>query len=410
MLIKITNFGPIKEFHFDLNKDFIVLFGKNNVGKSYSLSIVYLVLKNLLDMEADSIIQREISEDFNKLSEINSTNMGEIFYPIIENLTDNIEESLYNTYGEFDKLISRFRDDFKPIITIKKKYGELILEIQHDKLSIKEFSPILDRNVKEESTFFLYDEYIGKTKQDLSLIFLPASRTGLYQSLSNLSQIIVELSKNRRFVTKKFELLTISEPVSDYFLGLSNIQTKVSKSNNIILDIVNDIENNILKGKVEFDDVSKKIFYKPQNTDLKLDISLTSSMVSELSPIICYLKYVVAFSSSKTILFIEEPESHLHPEAQVQLMDIFAKLVKVGVKIIMTSHSDYMFNKMNNLILEKKIELNSSQAIIFKETQVGTIAKEIPQDLLGIDDENFLEITEQLFNEKMDLVEKYNNV
>jgi len=54
--------------------------------------------------------------------------------------------------------------------------------------------------------------------------------------------------------------------------------------------------------------------------------------------------------------------------------------------------------------------LSSSQAIIFKEMQTGTIAKEITQDSLGIDDENFVEITERLFNEKIELVEKYNDV
>jgi predicted ATPase len=74
-------------------------------------------------------------------------------------------------------------------------------------------------------------------------------------------------------------------------------------------------------------------------------------------------------------------------------MEIFAKLIKANVKIIMTSHSDYMFNKMNNLILERQLDIASLQAIVFKETSNGdTIAKEIPTDLLGIDDENFLEI------------------
>ena len=64
-----------------------------------------------------------------------------------------------------------------------------------------------------------------------------------------------------------------------------------------------------------------------------------------------------------------------------------------------------MFNKMNNLILEEKIDIAFTQAIVFKETPAGSIAKEIPTDSLGIDDENFLEIAETLFNEKLELVE-----
>jgi len=305
-------------------------------------------------------------------------------------------------------------------VTVTKNRGELTLEVQEKRLWLKTFLPLTDNVVAMnkffeerleedrylgEPLFFLYDEYLGKAKRETSLFFFPASRTGLYQGLNAFSQIMVELSKSRRFVTKKFELPSISEPVSDYFLGLSNIQPRKPKKNHAISNIVNEIEQTIIKGEVMFDDTTKKIFYKPQHGDLVLDISFASSMVSELSPIVCYLKYVVAFLDSKSVIFIEEPEAHLHPETQVQLMEIFAKLVNANVKIIMTSHSDYMFNKMNNLILEEKIDIAFTQAIVFKETPAGSIAKEIPTDSLGIDDENFLEIAETLFNEKLELVE-----
>src|SRR6218665_1906412 len=49
MKIAINNLGPIKRFEFDLSKDINVLFGKNNVGKSYAITAVYLLIKNLLN-------------------------------------------------------------------------------------------------------------------------------------------------------------------------------------------------------------------------------------------------------------------------------------------------------------------------------------------------------------------------
>lgn len=45
MKIKIVNFGPIKEFEFDLSKKLIVTYGDNNIGKSYAMQVVYLLLK-----------------------------------------------------------------------------------------------------------------------------------------------------------------------------------------------------------------------------------------------------------------------------------------------------------------------------------------------------------------------------
>ena len=41
MKIKIERFGPIREFTYDLDKDLIITYGNNNIGKSYAMQIVY---------------------------------------------------------------------------------------------------------------------------------------------------------------------------------------------------------------------------------------------------------------------------------------------------------------------------------------------------------------------------------
>ena len=139
-----------------------------------------------------------------------------------------------------------------------------------------------------------------------------------------------------------------------------------------------------------------------------LELSLTSSMVSELAPLVCYLKYIVAFAESKSLLFIEEPEAHLHPEVQVQLLEILAKLVKTNVKLVMTCHSNYMFNQMNNLILDGTIANTSTQVIVLKNTNEGSEAVNMPVNRLGIADENFVETAEAIFNRKLEIIEKLN--
>jgi len=459
MQIKIRNFGPVKEFNFDLTKDFVVIFGKNNLGKSYAISAVYLVLKNLLNMKTDRIGKDDVlsrlvlsfqvdemrvynaalslkkllkEQELEEIKESFYNTFDNMLFPLFQELLEEIEESFYNT---FDNMTNQFSKKI-PSVTFKKGLNKFTMEIQEKKLvpqttkivaeinelfrkyyeypqealteGDEELRADIDR-VLEQALFFLDNEYLGKVKKETSLIFLPASRSGLYQGLNSLSQIMVELSKSRRFVSKKLELPNISEPCSDYFLGLSSLQPRNLKNDNPILGIVNEIEQKILFGEVIFDEVTKKMFYKPHQTDLVLDISATSSMVSELSPIVCYLKYQVAVANSKSIIFIEEPEANLHPEAQVQLMEILAKLVKANVKIVITSHSDYLFNKLNNLILEGKIDTASIQATVLKETPQGSIAKDVPIDKLGIDDENFLEIAEDIFNEKLALIEKLND-
>ncbi|WP_140367522.1 AAA family ATPase, partial [Vibrio parahaemolyticus] len=54
MNITIKNFGPVRDFTIDLNKDFHLLVGKNNIGKSYAITAVYLIVKSFLEMSSHS--------------------------------------------------------------------------------------------------------------------------------------------------------------------------------------------------------------------------------------------------------------------------------------------------------------------------------------------------------------------
>jgi hypothetical protein len=53
---------------------------------------------------------------------------------------------------------------------------------------------------------------------------------------------------------------------------------------------------------------------------------------------------------SKLTLFIEEPEIHLHPSAQVAMVEILAFLVRHGFRVVMTTHSLTVLYAVNNLV------------------------------------------------------------
>ncbi|MDM8521957.1 AAA family ATPase [Desulfococcaceae bacterium HSG8] len=370
MQIRIKNFGPIKSLDLDLNKKFTLIFGKNNIGKSYATSAAYLILKNLLKIGYENL-------------DASLTEFGE-----------SLRESFYATYEDLGNLRSRFSEKGMKLFLCTDPF-EIAIESHGKNLLLHKNSVPANKTT---------------THPDIRHIhYLPASRSGLYQALSAFSQIFAELSRSRGILKKKIDIPSIPEPVSDYFLGLSAIRTRAPGTDNEILCIVRETEKNILKGEVLFDEETKRMVFLPRQTGLRLDMSLTSSMVSELSPVISYLKYLVAFADGISLIFIEEPESHLHPEAQIRLMEIFAKLVTANVRIVLTSHSSHMFNKMNNLILDKKIDPDTTGTVVFKETDEGGVGTYISTDELGADDENFLEVTEKLFSEKLELIEKLNS-
>ena len=72
-----------------------------------------------------------------------------------------------------------------------------------------------------------------------------------------------------------------------------------------------------------------------------------SSMVSELAPVVLYLRYVVRTGN---VLIIEEPEAHLHPKMQVEFTRQLAAAVKAGVRVIATTHSEWILEELANLV------------------------------------------------------------
>ena len=88
-----------------------------------------------------------------------------------------------------------------------------------------------------------------------------------------------------------------------------------------------------------------------------------------------FLKYIISKKQSlnpenRGILFIEEPEAHLHPNNQIKLMEIFTELTNAGITLVMSSHSNYVFNKLNNLVLSGKLDYNIYEPILLEKVQM----------------------------------------
>ncbi len=469
MKIDLYNLGIIKHFTYDTQDDFTIIFGKNNSGKSYAISAVYLIIKNILNMSEPiffryglskfdlkgktSSLQKQLEnkKKINIKKDIEKI-LSEYFF---KDLLEELQESFKNTFDSIENLNNKFSNEDLSIV-IETKLIKFIIKANEKSLYIstldikKERIDLIksDRDLSNKYETKVIKIYTSNTQDkfstelfslimDLSqgiveelnvnikrVYYLPASRSGLYQALSAFGQIIAELSKSRKFTSKKVELPSISEPLSDYFLELSNIKLRDNENQNKITEIATEIENNILNGTIEFDENTKKIMFRPNSTNLKLDLSYTSSMVSELSPIVSYLRYILNDSddesnlssfvkkrkknNAKPLIIIEEPEAHLHPDIQVELLKQFAELAKNDVKFIITTHSNYMFNKFNNLILGKDINTEYATSLLFKETPSGSDVITMDLDELGVEDENFIYTSENLYNEKVDLIDKIN--
>lgn len=463
MKIQIKNFGPIAYLEFDMDKDLHLIYGKNAIGKSYSTYLIYCLLKNVKDKQV--VYVEETAANFVELGKkglehikIGSpTNITDAFCSLITQqlstiLLSDFQNSLQNTFNLLKNLNNRFtHQNYEIIIYLSEKEKIIFVANEEGELNLIYTLPCYkvefkEKNAKTTRFQLFFDEenpyYSSENKENFStylgavgvkyindilqklqanisdMYYLPASRSGLYQAINAFSQMIAELSQNRFFLqNKKIELPAYSEPVADYFIDLST-----ANANNVnaeYADIIKILEKSILQGEVIYDNQTKKINYKPTNTDLILGLSEVSSMVSEISPMVIFFKHILNFKyttkrgknghlSNKKydIIFIEEPEAHLHPEMQVALMEIFAKMIGLNLKIFITSHSNYMFNKLNNLILSHEIDKDKVAVYhLVKNAHGSTQNQDMQVTEEGINDDNFQETAIKLYEERMKIYE-----
>ena len=74
----------------------------------------------------------------------------------------------------------------------------------------------------------------------------------------------------------------------------------------------------------------------------------SSSAVRSLLDIGFYLKHGAQLGD---LLIVDEPELNLHPENQRRVARLFAQLVNLGIKVFITTHSDYIIKELNTLIM-----------------------------------------------------------
>ena len=123
------------------------------------------------------------------------------------------------------------------------------------------------------------------------IFFLPASKSGLYEAMNIFSAVFAKLSQLRHLINERIEIPALSEPMSDYFLHLSTINNNGRKD--IYADFAQKIESDILGATIQFNHDTKKLEYYQPEQDLRLEISETSSMVSEIAPLVAYLKFII---------------------------------------------------------------------------------------------------------------------
>lgn len=80
----------------------------------------------------------------------------------------------------------------------------------------------------------------------------------------------------------------------------------------------------------------------------EIPLHLASSSARGLSDLFFFLKHI---AHDNHLLIIDEPESHLDTRNQIHLARLLSRLIGLGIKVLVTTHSDYLLKEINNLIM-----------------------------------------------------------
>ena len=199
--------------------------------------------------------------------------------------------------------------------------------------------------------------------------YLPADRTGVMHSHRAVVNALISSAPTGGLLPGT-NVPTLSGILSDFLRGLVVMDEavrmrkeseKIEGTRSALSDVTDRMESSVLNGSVVVRSAKAinypDFLYRPNGWKSELQLLNASSMVSEMTPLILYLRYVVDEGQT---LIIEEPESHLHPKMQIQLTRLLALLVQAGIKVIVTTHSDWVVSCLNNIVLRKRNESASS--------------------------------------------------
>jgi hypothetical protein len=96
--------------------------------------------------------------------------------------------------------------------------------------------------------------------------------------------------------------------------------------------------------------------WMPSEANRPIEIEMASSGQMETWPMVSIAQAMFEWELEKRPLFIhiEEPETHLHPMAQVAITKLLAYLCNKGFRLIITTHSLFVLYVLNNLILAQQ--------------------------------------------------------
>lgn len=339
MKISVKNLGAIKEAKDIEIKDFNIFIGANGTGKTYFAKLIYFLNNmNYKKKFFDEIFEKKLKETYTLK-------------------VDSVEFSMEEQKKYTNAFESKIKNDFHKLLDTKDSniFNDFKFNINYS----------IDNKVILDDVNNLNDEelYIALLGMGLSNIifhslnsyYLPSARANFMITYKHLFES--QFNKLRDMMLNKGNVKVNLFPEIEHRF-LETIFTLNTKNHSDFYYIANKIEKALFRdGKLSIRNPQTQDLpsfdYKIKNKKVPIDLTLSSSAISELSPLVMYFRHIATVND---LLVIDEPELSLHPDAQAKLVEILVEAVNMGLKLILVTHSPYILEALNLHLKRYKIK------------------------------------------------------
>ncbi|MEE7626242.1 AAA family ATPase [Methylobacter sp. Wu8] len=347
--IEINGFLTIDHADFEIRK-INILIGAQAQGKSVIAKLAYFFKNFFPDIFIPSVEKFETKREIEKKC---LAQFEEIFprYSWI-----NQEFSIVYTNGNYEVSIVRVRAGNK--YTLKLSYCKELTDLHRElknfyKLALDELDA---RQIEQKyrstllpKEWIFYQTVSEKIKDSVFSninrrpIFIPASRSFFANLQKNIFSFLASNIDIDPFIKEFGSHYENSKRLHhDDLLGDNANEATRKKVDKLVSDIV--------VGEYVYAEEQDWILYNGNRTNL----ANASSGQQESLPMLLMLK-LWPFASeniSPSIYFIEEPEAHLFPISQKQIISLIATIYNTfGHSFFITTHSPYILTAINNLVV-----------------------------------------------------------
>lgn len=349
--IEIRNFGPIKHFEAEIN-DLMFFIGAQASGKSTISKIIFFCqrLPDLLLSSFEKTVDKELAR-FPRLIDIvylhfkrsAGAYFGEIEGAFVYHINSQYSVHLQLSAENMEVFMSESLEaQLNPLLEQLKLFKqETQTTINYQEIVAAQ--RIFSTNIRAKLFELFADNRFN--------MFIPAGRAGiaaLARQPANVRVEIldftVELFLHLLHLTKNLS----STSVEQWFETVERSGRTLDIDRELFSLAVNKVKS-ILKGEYRYEKSSMTEFLVFDGK--AIDFARASSGQQEVVWIL-YTLLKLLLENNSVFTVIEEPEAHLFPETQNQLVEflgLFAN-AKPDNQLLVTTHSPYILTALNNLI------------------------------------------------------------